>query len=232
MIRRSTFDGANRYTVAVVEKNPVHITLVSFAPKNDTISILDVKGMVPAGGFNAFVDVPVDGYIETREFDSSDISKELFHVLFHPGGEHSNMTPIDTLRLAVFARGVPAQNVATKTVTTDMDSPTVDKTIGTFFADSTAVAENQRIAVINASGMLGLGNRLARYVTNMGGNVVTVQTAQEDTDQSKISYSGSSSYTARKLSRILHMPLSQTGEKTVADVIITIGKDSTRNLVF
>ncbi|MGH7245382.1 MAG: hypothetical protein ACREGI_00425, partial [Candidatus Levyibacteriota bacterium] len=56
-------------------------------------------------------------------------------------------------------------------------------------------------------------------------NVISVTTAQTDQTTSIISYYGDVSYTTRRLSKILEIPLVKVTSPGLSDITIQIGKD-------
>ena len=106
-----------------------------------------------------------------------------------------------------------------------MEESRLDKKVSGMFADGVISSENVSIQVVNASGSVGLGNRLTRVLTNLGCNVVSVTSARSVERVSQIAFFGNQSYTLQKLRKWLGYPVSDLREKTIADIVITVGRD-------
>jgi hypothetical protein len=68
----------------------------------------------------------------------------------------------------------------------------LDKEIKSIYLDSEIANEKLSISVVNATGINGLGKRVSRYVSNMGGRVVDVSSRNENLNKSVIIYKGES----------------------------------------
>ena len=69
-----------------------------------------------------------------------------------------------------------------------------------------------------------MGNKIARLIGNLGGNVILVDSSKETESKSKIVYKNDS-YTVRKISKILGVPAEKKEMNSISDVIVIIGKD-------
>ena len=96
--------------------------------------------------------------------------------------------------------------------------------ISSLFIDETISSEKIKIQITNATQVSGLGNKIAKYLTNMGGSVVLVSSSKEIEGESKIIYKGKS-YTVRKIAQIMDLPLEKKEMNSITDVIIIIGRD-------
>jgi len=107
------------------------------------------------------------------------------------------------------------------------------------FTDSKIVEERLKIQILNGTEESGLATHVARYVKNLGGDVIIVGNAdQPDLRQSFLVTSQEDSYTVRRLIEVLQIeevrrpeadrPLDEVGER--ADLTIILGLDSFRNL--
>lgn len=105
----------------------------------------------------------------------------------------------------------------------------LDKLVGKYFSDRSFVKERIKIEVLNATGELGLAKAVARMITNLGGEVISVSNAENTQEKSSMKCHGASiknSYTVHKLESILKTA-TQVGEMggSRADVLILVGED-------
>ena len=98
--------------------------------------------------------------------------------------------------------------------------------------DSFIENERQTIKIINGTGVSGLGSRLARFITNMGGNVIMVATENGKEKKSYISYIDKRTYTVKRLQKILGYEVVRNKDNTLSDVTIVIGEDKLNNIPF
>lgn len=225
VVKESRFDGENQFTVNIGNKE-----LVSFSPKTSSIFVLNTKGKV--GNPGKFIGVPVDGFFveDSFDFNKENITSNLLLMLTRYEDSKTNLTVLDIARLYLFARTVQESGIEEQTVSMDIQALELGSILSNF-SDPEIVEEKKSIQVINATDTQGLGNRLANLVTNMGGNVILV-TSQDPQEKSVIKFFGKESYTVDRLNTILGFKTEETKEKSVADVIITIGKDVGENPPF
>lgn len=225
IVKESRFDGNSLFTVNIGNKE-----LISFSPKTSSIFILNTEGKV--GNPGKFIGVPVDGFFveESFDFNKENITSNLLLMLPKYKDSNTNLTILDITRLYLFSRTVQVSEIGEETVSMGMDALELGNIISNF-SDPEIVEEKKSIQVINATDTPGLGSRLANLITNMGGNVILV-TSQDLQDKSVIEYSGERGYTVNRLKGILRFNVAEAKEKSVADVIITIGEDVGENLPF
>lgn len=220
-VKNSTFDGKHQFNVQVDGKQG---EILSFNPDTQTLIELDITNVSDTQLGKALA-VPIDGHIRTSE---SDIQQLLFQTLVHG---KSSLTPLDNLRLWWFGRFLSSDAISDTSIS--FSDASLAKKIPKLFLDKTLYAEEKTIAIVNATGMSGYGNRLAKLFTNIGGNVVMVNTAGTLLDHSRIEYSGDRGYTVERIEKILRihaMPASIS--PAIADITITIGKDLEENDIF
>ena len=187
----------------------------SFSPQEKSLSILKAEK-------EAKVLAPVDGTIDT-DLDNTKIVSTLFKQLFTPAS-HKNITIIDLTRLALFSKTVPRSSIIERTFLGINDSRAT-------FKDPKIINEAKSIEIINATDIAGLGNKLAVFISNMGGNVILVKT-EEPKQNSKIIYYGEKTYTLTRINKFLKYEVTPSTKREVADVIIVIGKDGLKELDF
>lgn len=223
LFKDSKFDGEHRFTVAVIKDDNAQV--ISFSPENKTISILDVDGRVENIG--SFLKVPIDAFIYSNDLniDRSNISSSFFKEMFNLGDNHKGVTVIDLFRLSYAARSLPLTSVYEKKISKEDDELRVNSLINSFFTDQNILSEKKRIQIVNGTEVSGAGSRLASVINNMGGDVILVLSSDKEEDRSRVIYFGDKSYTVKKIASLLGFPIEEGKVKSIADVIIVIGKD-------
>ena len=138
----------------------------------------------------------------------------------------SDITLYDILRFLFSAKNTSATNEIRDTVSLPQDDRQINQAIAALFTDQTVSSENISIQVINATDTPGMGKRLERVLTNIGGNVIAVSTQQKKETKSQIKYYGEESYTLNKIKQFLRYPVTKVNNEPIADIIIVIGADS------
>jgi hypothetical protein len=229
VFQNSRFDSVNRFTIAVEEKDDIKV--ISFSPQERTISILSIDGKINEN-VGKFLGVPIDDYIVSNDISVSrtNISSSFLKSILDLKKFHSKLTFIDVLRLSYFAKFVPLTSIYEKKISPDLDMLTIDLMTSSFFTDQQVSGEKKRIQIVNGTEITGVGNRLAKVVNNMGGDVVIVSTSDKEEPISKIIYSGNISYTVKKLSAIFNFKIEKSKDTSLANVIIVLGKDKISEL--
>lgn len=213
LIKDSRFDGSNSYNLEFVNSDKSYF--VSFSPQDKSISILKAKK-------SDDVLAPIDGRINSN-FNRNKLTTTLLKELFSPSS-HEDINVVDLARLAIFSKTISQNSITLRDFSNFNDSKIT-------FKDPKVVSEGKSIQIINATNVSGLGNRLATFVSNMGGNVILVESEAEDRD-SEIIYFKDKSYTLSRISEFLGYKTTQSTKREVADVIIVIGKDGFKSLPF
>lgn len=237
LLRASRFDSANNFNLLVLKENP---QVLSFSPKNSSIFILSTKDYKYKDLGRSLL-VPIDGRLEEElEFKKESLTGNLLSLLIknspakadQPLAEKSNLTIIDIIRLAYFTRGVDEKQKTERTILGDSTPLEVQSIIQSYFSDPKIISEKQRIEIVNATDTPGLANKLATYITNMGGNVILISTSDSAKQNSEIKYFDQRTYTVSKLKGLLGFKDIKEKKKGISDVIIIIGKDKVGELPF
>ncbi|HEX8964986.1 MAG TPA: LytR C-terminal domain-containing protein [Patescibacteria group bacterium] len=224
VINQSRFDG-HEYIVLVKEENNTQ-DLIAFLPDASAINLVTLHNVPENQSIASIAEIPVDAKVSTNALHSiaSLMSKEIFS--WGKGG----MPLIDAIKLWFFTHSLPDGAVTTQAFSYPVTQEQLDNMIPRFFTDKVLYQDAQTIAVINASDVSGAGGRLAKFLTNIGANVIMVNTADNLQDISTIEYSGDNSYTLKKMQKIMNTNAKQTNNKNaVADITITLGKDKASN---
>ncbi|TXG75723.1 LytR family transcriptional regulator [Candidatus Dojkabacteria bacterium] len=219
LFKKSKYDGDNRFTVAVISKKESNILTVS--PKDKTISQITFKNVNDEKSLleNS---VPLDGFVKTEI--KSENPKDYFSKLFSAYRDvKTDLTIIDLFRLKMFASGVENGNVK-KEVIEGYSDKNFNSLTQTSFIDPKIAEEKVTIQITNATPIGGLGAILAKYLTNLGANVVLVNSSQADENNTKIYYKNES-YTLEKISKILKVDPTEKDVNSISDINIIIGSD-------
>ena len=224
LIQRSRFDNHHRFNVLASDNKDMKI--LSFAPDENSISVLKIKGSKNNLDIYKFLGIPIDAKILTdRENFNKDISAFLSSSVLNYKDNRVGLTVVDILRLLLFSKTVKSNNIQSDELTTDLDEAERDKILASLFEDDKISGEKISIEIINAAGEYGLGNRIARLITNMGGNVLIVSTASDLEEKSRIYYSGKKIYTVQRLKNVLGVEVIDNNRQNIGEITIKIGND-------
>lgn len=231
IVGRSRFDGENRFTIKVIHNKDLEI--VSFSPIGKTISVLKIEGDGKNLDINRFLEIAVDAEVESslniKDYKVPDLMAKF--ILSYKDLK-TNLTIVDFVRLYLFSKFLPANYIYNKTISASLDSASADKIINPLFSDEIVEKENSTVKIVNGTEENGIGNRLGRLVSNIGGNVVIIANSDSTVNSSTISYFDKKTYTLQKLTKILGFKLNKLDKKAIADIVIVIGKDSLGKLNF
>lgn len=237
IINQSKFDGLHRFTIGIYN-NSSKINVISFSPDKHSISFLEITSKGDKENLKDFnitknLAIPIDGVVKYRvkkeKIDSS-VDSQMTTIFLNFRNVGTNLTIIDIARLWYLSRTIPNRFVSLEKI--DLSKDTISNKISSIFIDNIFLLEKNSIQVINGTDVSGLGNRLARVITNMGGNVISIITSEEEIENSEILYIGEKTYTAEKLSKILGFKTSKIEMGGISDITIKIGKDSLSELKF
>lgn len=235
IIKASRYDGTHNFVLALAEKNIVK-EIISFDPQNAAIDVMKLTGTSKQqlSSLGKDLGIAADGNINIKSgLPLSDNMPDVFYMLITNYNHiKADITIYDLGRLLMFARSASRNNIRLKEVPMPMDSAQLDKIISAILTDNVLSQEGLSIQVVNGAGVTGIGKRLERVIDNIGGNVIAVSTASSIEPVSKIYYFGKESYTLDKLESILKFTAEYSDKKTIADMVIMIGKDSSNTKRF
>jgi hypothetical protein len=221
--------------VAIGEENRT-LGLVSFEPLTNSLSLLTFSknSHLLFSALNRTVGVIPDGYIKTRYhlFLNDAISSILKSLLFHQTSISQSTNFYDLLRFYLYANKISANSVLIQEIDPSSETTVFDKAVARLFSDSVLSQENISIEIVNATGQSGLGSRLERVISNLGGNVVSVKSALIIEPVSKIQFFGDVTYTLRKLGALIPYHQERLEKQSIAKIIIVIGKDNKNTTLF
>lgn len=217
-VKNSKFDGNNFFTVAVIAGNNAHI--ISVSPKENSLKKLVVKNVKTPSGLRE-LGIPYDSLAQANENTSASSKSYFTKMLLHKDGFKSNLTIIDKVRLSLFSQKTDGSKVEEQEVSVDEEA---DRVVSKWFEDPQILKDNLNIEITNTTPVSGLGNKFAKEITNMGGNVVLVNSSPTPAKTSKIYYKNDS-YTVNKLSKLLEIPIEKKEVSAISDIVIEIGED-------
>ncbi len=190
--------------------------------------------------------VPIDGYIVTDDRGLGQISQYLGDglrmVKLLPNlltelrrSIKTNLTFSSLLRVGQFVWSArEAQDVWNISEEELFDWQHLDLELQKHFLDAKIVEERLKIQILNATEKSGLATHIARYVKNLGGDVIIISNAERlDLKQSFMVTDDSEAYTVKRLMEVLQIEevrkeFEGVGER--ADLTIVLGLDSWKNL--
>lgn len=234
VVEQSRFDNYHRFTISIANNQKTQV--ISFLPSEKKIWVLKIDGDLQNNSqsdLNRFLEVPMDARVEGSVLNlDNEIPALMSGVLTGFRNLKTDLTIIDAFRLFLFSKTVPKDFIGTKDISTSLQSLEVDKTISSLFADAELARDGKTIEIVNAADVPNLGGRLARLITNMGGNVVLITTDNTIGKESAIFYTGKKSYTVDRLSKILGFKDVESQNIGIADIKIVIGTDALPKLIF
>lgn len=240
LVKQSKFDGKHTLNVQIDTTSSSQV--ISFAPEKRTIHIVTIqKDSQEKKQISKLLEVPIDGFIMPSEkkkvpflakFDESNISDQLLSTLVNIRSVTTNLTILDIMRLFMFSKSISSKDILLKEINASFEDVTIDKISSSVFSENTILQEKVSIQIINGTDIVGLGNRFARLVGNIGGNVVAVSTSDDIVTHSHIRYFGEPTYTLERLSRILQVVPTKSYQQTVSDIVIIIGKNKMSSMQF
>ena len=233
-IAQSKVDTSHNFTFAITQQQKVK-EIVSFHPQTPSVTVLVIQDKnIPYDTLARDYGISTDGYIQVDSTTrpSSDMTAFLWSALSHAAVWQSNLTAFDKIRLLLLAKSVAQNNRIVEHISLIHQSANSNTILANALADQDIANENVSIQIINATTISGFGLRLSRVLTNMGANVIDVSTAQNTQTKTTITYYGNDSYTLERLQKLLHVQATKMSRQSIADIVITLGKDKSNTKVF
>jgi hypothetical protein len=231
LLKNSKFDGQSSVIVALEQSDGKKDVIYTFDPTGETVSVTTVIGSLTIQQLRQQLGIPIDISLSNRTVSDHTFPLELTAYSLYNPQEATEMTLIDAVRLWWLFRSTPDTRINRKTVSVRGEEQRNDE-LGSQFIDTKLENDKKTIAIVNATSVSGLGSRLERVLGHVGASVISITTAHQTIQQSKISYYGEKSYTVDRLSRILSYPTEQRSGSNVSDIIIEIGQDQQRTTIF
>jgi len=236
LVKDSRFDSIHRFNLVLSSKDKQvtkdkQAVVISFSPATVSMSELKIAQGIPYTYVGRFLEIPIDGFVlenSTEDFSSENIADLTKSFVTRYRNLSTNLTFVDMVRLWWFSKFISFHDITTATFVADPQVSldlAADNISSQLFGDDAIIKDKESISIRNASDLVGFGNRLARLISNIGGNVVSVETADSEAEKTQIVYSGSKSFTVKKLEKLLSVSAQQTKVNSIADITITLGKD-------
>ncbi len=219
LFKAAKFDGQHQFILEL--HAPSQNQLLSFDPDMNSAVVLSLKGQV-ASPFGNSLGIPEDGVV-TVSARSDSLYTFVQNLLFHPPS-HSPFNIVDRIRFFLFVNNIKPTSISE--VEWTVSNQTDDQKLTQLFTDHTAYTENLSVAIVNASGVAGLGNKVATYFSHIGVNVISVTSSQQQVDPTAIVYSGKEGYTVDRLARIFSKKPKASTAPMLSDITVTLGKES------
>lgn len=234
VINQSKFDGAHRFTIAIYNDQKVNV--LSFSPENYSVSGLEITSK--SKNLRDFdivknLAIPIDGIVKYKVSNiktDSNVESQVTSMILNFRNLETDITIIDLARFWLLSRSIPNRSFFLEKI--DLSKDDVSGKVSSMFTDNTFLLEKNSIEIKNGTNVFGLGGRLARVITNMGGNVISVLTSKSEIKNSEILYTGEKTYTVEKLSKVLGFKTSKVEDTGISDITIKIGKDALSKLKF
>ncbi|MDP2585457.1 MAG: LytR C-terminal domain-containing protein [Candidatus Levybacteria bacterium] len=230
VLKNGQFDSSKRFTLTIA--NGKNIEVMSLSPDLKEIVVFKLNDNVNLVEAGRFLEIPIDGFIVQNSLDLNQKVDSLFvKTILNYNKLKTNLTIIDLLKLTMLARAIPESSVNVKMVG-DANGLELDKVVGRLANDTSIEKDHQTIRIINGTEVIGLGNRLARLITNMGGNVIIVVTSDSLMKKSVILHIDEKTYTVKRLQKVLGYEVAREENNAISDITIVIGEDKVKNLAF
>lgn len=231
VIRAGQFDSAKRFNLTI--SNNKALEVMSLSGYTKTITIFELDKNIGSKEAGALLEIPIDGFLLSSSLDLDQKPDSIFlKSILNAKSLQTNLTIIDLLKLMFFSKSISSGSINIKNISTDLTPSDLDKSVGQLVSDELIEKDNQTIQIINGTEVGGLGNRLARFLTNMGGDIIIVATSDSPRKRSVISYIDQKTYTVEKLQKVLGYPVIKAGNNEISDITIVIGEDKINSAPF
>lgn len=223
VIGASRFDDSRRFTLSIA--NGKNIEVMSLSPSSKDVVVFKFNDNTNSADAGRLLEIPIDGFIEQNSLDLNQKIDSLFmSSILSYNKIKTNLTVIDLFKLEMLVRTIPESSINIKKIG-DAIGLDLDRMVDHLVSDPLIEKDSQTIKIVNGAGVGGLGNRLARLITNMGGNVIIVATSDSLIKNSVISYIEDKSYTVNRLQKVLGYIVVNEKNNAISDITITIGED-------
>lgn len=231
IIKAGQFDDSKRFTLTI--SNGRNIEVMSLSPSSKNIAIFKLNNNIQPAEAGKLLEIPIDGFISHESLDLNRKVSPLFtSAVFKYNSLKTSLTIIDLLKLAMLARNIPESSINVKIIEENLSGLALDKVVSRLVIDDLVEKDKQTIQIINGTDVSGFGNRLARLITNMGGNVIIVATSDSSRKKSLISYIDKKTYTVEKLQKVLGYEVVRETDNAISDITIVIGEDKINSSPF
>jgi len=214
---KSSFDGKNNFNISHLGSGGWEV--ISLSPKDNSIAILNIK----TSDNKKFVNlrIPEDLNLTSSEDAASGNVKNVLRSIL--SSEDANI--FDILKINLFLNSVQPRSINDLEI--DIDDERVYGVISESLSNQTFLSEKLTIELINSTGETGVGSNVARFITNLGGNVILVNTGGKVEPTSRIYTQKKKAETVKKIQKLLAAEIDSASQPALSDVKIVIGRDLT-----
>lgn len=212
---KTSFDGRNRFNISHLGDRGWEV--ISLYPEDRSITILqtDTKDQKK---FNT-LRIPSDLVTSSGE----DLDEENVKGVLNSLLTEANANIFDSVKINLFLNSVPSKSISQ--VSIEVGDGRVYEKISTALSNDSFLSEKLTIELVNSTGERGIGSNVARFITNLGGNVILVNTGSKVESTSHIYSLREDFETVKKIQKLLRIDISNTSQPTLSDVKIVIGRD-------
>ena len=212
---KSSFDGKNNFNISHLGSGGWEV--ISLSPKDNSIAILNIK----TSDNKKFVNlrIPEDLNLTSSEDAASGNVKNVLRSIL--SSEDANI--FDILKINLFLNSVQPRSINDLEI--DIDDERVYGVISESLSNQTFLSEKLTIELINSTGETGVGSNVARFITNLGGNVILVNTGGKVEPTSRIYTQKKKAETVKKIQKLLAAEIDSISQPALSDVKIVIGRD-------
>ncbi len=224
VVKQNKFDGRN-INMAILKKDKV-VAILGLNTSTKTITRLKiVDSNVGKSEIGKRLGIFVDAKISSgADLTDDSVDEIMLKSLTHVEETNTDLTVFDIGRIFLLLK-TSFKSGQTMNVRTPLNENEIDSVVEQLFKNDLLAKENISIEIINASDTPGLGRRLDRIISGMGGNVVSVTTPRQRLRSSAIKYFGENTYTEKKLRKLLKINSEKAEGKSIADLVVIIGED-------
>lgn len=216
LFSKSTFDGNHQFILGITHDQKVDGVIV-FDPTTPHIEIIALKAS-SAVDLDTFV--PRDA--DTLGAIGSGKEDDIVHTALVSA---KGINVLDKIRLLLFSQTVPKAQVQMTSVSLPIDSIS-ENSLKNILTDEALYKEAVSIAVVNASGVAGLGNTIAAKLETIGANVISVTTADQESKTSSLVTTDSNSYTLKRLEHLFSISPKIITAQQLATITLILGSDA------
>lgn len=217
VFKQSKYDGDNPLNVLISgEKYAVY----AISPSEKKLSVINLdESLDSEKDIEELLGITIDARIEPNGDRESNFSTHLLN------NSKTDLNIFDRIRILLFVKSAGSKSVVSESIESDLSASQINETVYKLIADSRIEDEGKTIEVINASSADGIGSKIARIISNIGGNVVLISTSKDVSQKSTLEYRREKGYTVNRLSKNLGIEAEKTDNESIADIVVIIGED-------
>lgn len=200
-------------------------TLVEFPKGLGLKKLSEAKREMAASVIGELIGIPIDGWIVTtnNQLPTTNDKKKIISLKIFLKPTQTNFSLLDLVKIWWEAKSLRFDKIKTLTFNDSLDG---------LFKERKIIGEKITIEVLNGSGKPQMANRIAKMITNLGGQVVSVGNHQKIIDKCQLIGSKKTleSYLISRLQKALFCDKIVRDFEARADLQVIIGFDYYRKL--